>query len=276
MKILVPIDFSEISNYAIDAAKKLALRLNAQVDFFHCVTTKDMLSVYIENREVNEIYQQQVNDFVVKKLEGYSNEFKKAGIQANYMNSHGDFLPRLKELNKAFDYDLIIMGSHGQSGIVEWAMGSNAQKVVRKIETNVLVVKNEVDKIDFSEVVFVTGLDKSDQEPFRKFLQFVQNLNVDMLHILAVDTAFYFTQPRFIMQEALQDFKNIANKYNVKTHFYSDYSIEAGVRHFVEDKGISLVGISNHGNHPIQRIFRGSNVEAIVNQSVVPVLSINY
>lgn len=275
MKILVPTDFSESSKYAIDAAKKIAIRYNAQVDFYHCASKEAILNVYEKDRELSKVYHKQIQDFVIQNLEETTLDFRNAGIDSNYLNTIGDFIDELKQLQKNMNYDLIIMGSHGQSGFKEWAIGSNAQKVVRLIPTNVMVVKKELEKLDFSEVVFVSGLDKKDHESFKRFLNFIQKLNVDMLHILAVDTAFYFTQPRFIMSEALKEFKEIADGFSVKTHFYSDYSIEAGVRHFVEEKGVSFIGITNHEQNPLRRIFTGSNVEAIVSQSKVPVLSIN-
>lgn len=275
MKILVPTDFSESSKYAIDSAKKIAIRYNAQVDFYHCASKEAMLNVYEKDRELSKVYHKQIQDFVIQNLEETTLDFRNAGIDSNYLNTIGDFIDELKQLQKNMNYDLIIMGSHGQSGFKEWAIGSNAQKVVRLIPTNVMVVKKELEKLDFSEVVFVSGLDKKDHESFKRFLNFIQKLNVDMLHILAVDTAFYFTQPRFIMSEALKEFKEIADGFSVKTHFYSDYSIEAGVRHFVEEKGVSFIGITNHEQNPLRRIFTGSNVEAIVSQSKVPVLSIN-
>ena len=85
----------------------------------------------------------------------------------------------------------------------------------------------------------------------------------------------YLTQPTFIMQSALKDYKKIAKDYNVSTHFIKDFSIDSGVRHFVEDHKIDLIGIANSFKHPIKRIFNGSNVEVIVNHSKVPVITIS-
>jgi len=276
IKILLPVDFSKTSSFAVDACIKFASRFNGEVDVLHCIDKKALVDNYLESNEASDFYMDQITNVVNQKLEKISAEFEALNIKCTSINKEGVFLKHLADLHKENNYDFIIMGSHGQSGFKEWALGSNAQKIVRKIPTNVLVIKNEVGELDFSQAVFVTGLDLKDQEPFKKFLNIISKLKVDLLNIMAVDTALYFTQPSFIMREALQDFKEIADGFNVKTHFYSDYSIEAGVRHFVEEKGVSLIGISNHAKNPIQRIFTGSNVEAIVGQSDVPVLTINY
>lgn len=276
MKLLLLTDFSKSSSFAVDACEKLAITLNAQVDVFHSIDKETIINNYLDDSEISSFYLEEIHNSVQKKLNVITRRFTKSGLKCNPILKKGIFPKELSDIQQANNYDLIVMGSNGTSGIKEWALGSNAQKTVRNIPTNVMVIKEEISNIDFSQVVFVTSLDLVDQQPFKEFLKLISGLKVDLLHIMAVDTIFYFTQPGYIMREALKDFKDIADGFNIKTHFYSDYSIEAGVRHFVEEKGVSLIGIANHKKNPIKRIFTGSNVEAIVNQSKVPVISINY
>ena len=44
---------------------------------------------------------------------------------------------------EAYEVDLIVMGSHGASGLNEWLIGSNAQKIVRLAHCPVLTIKNK-------------------------------------------------------------------------------------------------------------------------------------
>ena len=168
------------------------------------------------------------------------------------------------------------MGSHGVSGKEEWLIGSNTQKVIRKVHKNVLVVKNPIGELTFSKVLFATGLHTGEQECFNRFLEFLRPFDIDELHVMAVDTSGYFSQPSFLMLEALKDFQKIADAYPCQTHFYSDYSVESGIRHFTEEYDIQLIGISNHNRSKIKRILMGSNVEMLINHSQVPVLSIDF
>lgn len=62
----------------------------------------------------------------------------------------------------------------------------------------------------------------------------------------------------------------------VKIHFYKDYTVEAGIRHMSESIEADLVSLSNHNRRPLKRIFSGSNVEALINHSQIPVLSIDF
>jgi hypothetical protein len=97
-----------------------------------------------------------------------------------------------------------------------------------------------------------------------------------MVHILSIDTLGWFNQPGVVIKEAFKEFESLALGFKCKTHFYKDYSVDAGIRHFCKEKQIELVAISNHNRNPIKRFFQGSNVEMLVNHSEVPVLSIDY
>ncbi len=274
MKILVPIDFSSMSLNALKVAQNIANTSSSSVDLFHSFENGELEKVLKNNSELMKGYVNILVNEIEDKLEKLKQANHELEIESDVIIRRGNFIENIKSIERLEDYDLIVMGSHGASGFREWTMGSNAQKVVRNVEHNVLVVKNE-NEFNVSNVLYVSSLNKSDVPAFKNFLEFLSHFKVNMLHIMAVDTAFYFTQPRFIMQEALKDFKALADDFNVQTHFYADYSVEAGVRHFVHEKNVSLVGIANHQKGNIRRIFTGSNVESIVNHSEVPVLSIN-
>ena len=186
------------------------------------------------------------------------------------------YIEGLQGLLNKDDYDLLIVGSQGKHSRPDWQVGSRTSQVLRKIKNNVLIVKQSPAKLDIKEVVFVTGLDKEDQKAFKEFLRIIKHFNVNEIHVLTVDTFSYFSQPSILMKEALNDFKELAEDFEVGTHFYSDYSINAGVRHFKEEFEIDLIGISNHFQHPLKRLFTGSTVETIINKVDVPILSIDY
>jgi len=276
MKILVPTDFSEVAGYAIETAILFAKKLEAEIHLYHSANVPDDW----EDLPADVRYQDELNKNIAikarSKLQDLQRRIKKEGIACQYHYTGGKFIQNITEITDKIDFDLIIMGSHGASGKEEWFMGSNAQKVVRKVRNQIIVVKNQMRTLAFGDVLFVSGLDQEDQEAFRKFLDFITPFNVDKVHVMTVDTSAFFSQPAVIIKSALKDFEQIAEGFDVSTHFYSDYSIDSGVRHFCEDFDIGLVGISNHAKRPIKRLFVGSNVEMIVNHSKVPVLSIDY
>lgn len=275
-KILVPVDFSIYSEYALDAAIKIAKKIEAEIHIYHSVNIpddwEDLPAEVRYKDEINKKRALQVRD----KLEVIKTKVEAKGLVCDIFYTGGKFVNNITEITDKYDYDLVVMGSHGVSGKEEWFIGSNTQKIIRKINTKLLVVKNEVTELNFENVLFASGMHREDQEAFEQFLAFIKPFKVKNVHIITVNTSSYYTQPALLVKEQLKEFKNIAHEFNVETVFYPDFSVEAGVRHYTADNNIQLIGISNHLRHPIKRLFQGSNVEMIINHSKVPVLSIDY
>lgn len=276
MKILIPTDFSEYANYAIDMAIRIAKYTDTEIHLLHVVTPLNRIAELSINSELRSELMLHLNDWATDKLARYAEDIRSHNILCETKILTGKYLSSIETVLEAEEYDMVIMGSHGASGKEEWFIGSNASKTIRKIHQNILVIKAPPKDIDFDEVVYVTGLDEREKKSFVNFLDLISPLPIKKIHILTVDTLSYFSQPSIVMKEALEEFKLLVSEKDVETHFYSDYSIYAGIRHFSEANRISLIAMSNYIRHPLKRIFQGSNVEIIVNHSSIPVLSIDY
>lgn len=276
MKYLIPTDFSKYADYAIQMGIKMAKKTGAEITLFHSMDEMHTLDKLKLKAFKSEELSNHIETLSTEKLELLQRDVLNHGIKCKIKVLKGRLLENVQIMLNKEKYEAIIMGSHGATGKEEWFIGSNTSKAVRKLHNNILVIKKPVTELDFSDVVFVTGLNVEEQDSFRKFLQFVKSFDVNNIHVMTVDTYNYFTQPSIVMREALADFKKIAQGYPIETHFYTDYSIQAGIRHFTEEYNIDLIGISNHVRHPLKRMFLGSNVEMIVNHSSEPVLSIDY
>ena len=272
--ILVPTDFSKYAKYAFELACLLAKNTGAEIHLYHCMDLpKDW-----ENQSVDEkMSDRQESSVAIEarhNLIQLQEEAQAQEITCRFFTTAGNFLNDISEFIEAHPIDLIVMGSHGISGKEEWFIGSNTQKVVRKLKENILIVKEPVEELKFDKITFVSGLNSDDQIAFKSFLEFAKLIHPQEVHVLTIDTSAWFSQPTIVMEESLKDFENIASAYNCTTHFYRDFSIQSGIRHFVSENKIHLIGISNRIRNPLKRIFLGSNVEMLVNHSAAPVLSI--
>lgn len=277
MKILVPTDFSMFADYAVDAAIKIAKHLEgAEIHLYHCADLPDDWEDLPSEMRYKDSFNKPRAIWVRNKLSKIKAEIESHGIGSEIHYTGGKFVKNIREVSDKIDFDLVVMGSHGISGKAEWYIGSNTQKVIRKLHHNVLVVKEDIQKVCFDEVLFVTGLFEDDKEAFKRFLSFIKPFNPRTVHVMSVDTASFFTQPSNVMHAALKEFEAIAEGSNVETHFYKDYSIVTGVTKFADEKKIDLIAISNQVRHPLKRVFSGSNVEMLINRAQVPVLSIDY
>ena len=276
MKILVPTDFSEIAHQAFKIALNVSGLTEGSVHVFHSLNYPENWKDYESSNPNLFALAKLAESEAQAQIDALKIEADRYEIDFTSSIEGKKFIQNLKSNISEHHIDLVIMGSYGLSGASEWYIGSNAQKVVRTIPCNVLVVKEEESNLDFEKTLFATDLKSEDKNALRSFLDFVKIFGAKEIHILAINTMGYFSQPTIIMNEVLEEFKEIVTDIHCETHFYKDVSVQKGIRNFSEKHQISLIGISNHERHPIKRIFQGSNVEMLINHAHTPVLALNH
>lgn len=271
--ILVPTDFSACANNAFEVAQKLARRFDARLHLLACIDIPEnwgTLSPAEQNKQ-NEAIQQ------IRNTEALFSNMVKESEGINTVTSYrgGKIVPTIAEYIDRNGIDFVVMGSHGISGKNEYFIGSNTQKVIRKIHCPVLVIKDPLPDVNFDKVVFASTFRENEQEVFLKFKEFVKHF-IPEIHLVEIHTSSLMGTPYVLSKEAMSNFKELCAPFSCKMHIYRDHNIDKGIRAFAEEIGARLIGISNHHRRPLKRMLSGSNVEALVNHSNIPVLSIDY
>ncbi|MFC1932355.1 universal stress protein [Chloroflexota bacterium] len=140
-RMLVPLDGSELAEVVFTYAKEFAGRLNFEDVILLCVGNPvlrefiPMQQAYIE-RAADKIRRQ---SRAVQKRTGVQSGVKPVEARGELTVGHpADGILRYADEN---DVDLILMATHGRSGIRRWAMGSVADKVLRASKVPVLLVR---------------------------------------------------------------------------------------------------------------------------------------
>jgi len=141
-KMLVPLDRSEFAECSLAHAKAIANGCQIpEVILLHVIEPTPQANV-IAN-ELGEDFMKNVDKEYKMKTEKYLSkivdDFRDAGISATAELVSGTADSEILEYAKKNNVDLIIMSTHGNSGIVRWAMGSVADRVVRHSPVPVLV-----------------------------------------------------------------------------------------------------------------------------------------
>ena len=140
-KILVAVDFSENSNYAFNYALTLARAFNSRLIIVH--TTNNLIDH--TGFDVGFFNFEGLEEQIMAGAQGMMEKFCKTGIVD--FNNYESFviagIPHIEILKKAQDenVDLIVMGTHGRSGVDHVLFGSTAERVLRKAACPVLTVR---------------------------------------------------------------------------------------------------------------------------------------
>ena len=173
-KIIVPVDFSEHSNYALQAAAILAKKYDAEILALHMLEISETILTKGETALQDETV------FFIKLAEKKFNEFLEQdfleGISVTPIVKHFKVFSEVNDVAKEQNADIIVMGSHGSSGIKEIFVGSNTEKVVRHADIPVLVVKNQPATLSFDNVVFASDFTEKSVTPLLKATQVFKRL----------------------------------------------------------------------------------------------------
>lgn len=272
-KIIVPIDFSEHSEYALETAAILAKKNNAEILALHMLEMAN--NVLIDSDEEQSMQAVFFMKLAEKRFDEFLEKDYLKDITVTPVVKHFKVFSEVSDVAKEHQADLIIMGSHGASGLTEIFVGSNTEKVVRYSETPVLIVKQKPTNLQFETVVFACDFSEKMIQPYLKACQFFEN-TPSTLKLLYVNLPGAFfkssTEIETIVANFLEKADGNLDKLN-NIHYVSDYTVEDGVLNFANVVGADLIAIPTHGRKGIAHFFSGSIGEDIANHSALPVIT---
>lgn len=149
-KILVALDRSSQSEIVFEQALELAKKEEAALMLFHCVPFetqgvgsyadvfgRELINFSVELQKVLDQESEQARQFV----RNYCQKATEQGISTEWDVRIGDAGSRIRELAKAWDADLVIVGRRGHRGLAEIVMGSVSSYVIHQAPCSVLVVQ---------------------------------------------------------------------------------------------------------------------------------------
>jgi len=140
-QILVPIDFSDCSLRALDYALTLALPFGAKITLLHVVEPAVSQQSYLGvTPPLEETYQSLV-EAGRERLVALSRKRIGNRLRAETLVRIGRAHSEIPDTAKALSADLIVMGTHGYTGLKHLLLGSTTERVVRHAACPVLTIR---------------------------------------------------------------------------------------------------------------------------------------
>src|SRR5499426_899118 len=174
--IYVPVDNSDYSNRAIDLAVELGRAFGARLTGCHVYAARlhdyrfkqmeyTLPDEYKDEHELER--QRKIHDSLIAMglqlisdsyLDVMAKKAEEAGLPFEKKMIDGKHYKVLVDDARASDYDLVIMGALGMGAVKDSQLGSVAERFVRKVTTDTLVVRNH-DPLKDQQGAIVVGLD---------------------------------------------------------------------------------------------------------------------
>lgn len=276
-KILVPTDFSEQAGFALDLALGIARKSDAEILLLNVLDIPggaaftpgssgfDVLGSPGYTGQMDNIYVVQLHDKTKERLERIVSEERFKGVNIRFKIQIGNPYHSISEEIAENDVNLVVMGTTGSSGIEEFLIGSNTEKVVRLAKCPVLTVKERIDPEKIRNIVFAS--DFVERQPnVSAELKKLQVLFNARLHLVKINTPNNFQTTRQIRKD-IEDYAARHRLENYTINIYCDKLEEEGIIYFADDIDADLIALATHGRSGIMHLLSGSIAEDVVNHS---------
>ena len=284
-KIIVPTDFSEQAQHALDLASEIANETGAKIVLMHVIEFAKRKTTFLGSSELSTMGSlstgAEIDDvYFIQLFKRRKNQMAEILSDPSYANIDitdkilmGTPYHAIEEEITESDADFIIMGTTGVNDWEESLIGSTAEKVVRHASCPVLTLRKKVKLMDIKKIVFASDF-KETKPAYMRIVKSIQKLFGAELHIVYVNTPGHFVNEREIIRN-LKKFVDEIELDDHKIHAYSHQHEEEGIVWFTEDFKIDMVMMATYGRTGFSRLFDHSIAEDVVNFSKRPVVTFN-
>jgi nucleotide-binding universal stress UspA family protein len=271
VNILVPTDFSDLSKVAINFAMKVANKVNGNITLLHVVTMIQPARASMRfkfkslEQELVEIAEEDFQNLLkeVSKSNKTNQSIKYKIVKGTSFND------TLRREAKRLRSGLIVMGTHGASGLKKVVVGSNTASIIEISHIPVLAIPELGEFKHFKNIVYATDLKHLDKElkallPYAKYF----DSTVHMVHVTKNSKNVHALEEK--MAKAAVG-KIEYNKFTVKAVVNND--IDDAIEKYVKDIKADLLTTFAHDHNFYEKLFNRSVTRKLAFQSVVPLLA---
>jgi nucleotide-binding universal stress UspA family protein len=275
-RILIPTDFSETANLALEHAVKMARLLDSEITLLHVVSTF-AFRVNLPEVEVDETQEAKLTGVIGSKLNSIAEEIsQKEGLKVSTLITSGRIREEVVRVAEEIYADIIILGTHGVSGLREFFMGSNAFRIVSDSACPVLCIQESGHPVGFKNIVVPIDNSFYSREKLGLSIKLARLYNAT-IHICGLRSHDHNDEEinaKFrIKMKQVDDFLHEQEVEFTATTLFCENIANATMEYAAEKKA-DLIIIMNEQEVNTTGFFMGPYAQQVVNHSKIPVLSI--
>ncbi|HEU5058304.1 MAG TPA: universal stress protein [Kofleriaceae bacterium] len=299
-RILVGTDFSPESHQALAHALKIARRLDATLLLAHAGTLVEPTAAALAPESAALIeYQKIIAEHEVEnrtRLAELVDEVRAQGLRAEERLIDGFADTALRDAAEAFDVDLVVIGTHGRTGLKRLLLGSVAERVVRLCRRHVMVARAAgLDVPDpahtYRRVLVPTDFEALAEQAFEIALQLVEPAGeIELFHAWNLPLTHAMVPGRASeaaiepVRVSIEDGARAKARALIERHPETrarvsitifNESPSRAISERAEQGGHDLIVMGGHGHRGLSRWILGSTAEATVRHAPCSVLVVH-
>lgn len=269
-KILVPCDFSKPAINAWRFALKIAEKSKGVIHLVRVIELPVLHDTML--MPVLSMEQDFMDDMKIKTEANFQKlieKYETRGIKVKSAVVFGAVSRMIVDYATAKSMDVIVMGSHGASGMREFFVGSNAEKIVRTSSVPVFVLKDFYDH-PIERIIFPYSHETDEQKDLVKEVVSLQKFFRAHMEVVWINTPGVFYQDISILKRM----KEFCKRYKLRDftiHVFNDLNERDGIINFTDHINGDLIVMGTHGRKGIAHVLSGSTAENVVNHVKWPI-----
>lgn len=278
-RIVLATDFSDASRPALRRAARLAAG-GGDVVLLHVLeVSEDLANGDARTREIAA----EERNATALLVAAWREELERADVRVLELILQGLVAETIIETAHAENADLLVLGTHGRTGVRRLLLGSVAEKVARGAVRPLLVARGPAEE-DFERVLVATALDEHGERAAEAACRLAApGATVDIVHYLSVASLVsapgrqYISAelPRVQAQAARQGAALVERlrRPGLEPRFFVELTDpRGGTLARLQERGYDLVALGSHGRGGLARVMLGSVSEAILRHAPCSVL----
>jgi nucleotide-binding universal stress UspA family protein len=272
-KILIPVDFSPTSLYAVKHGAFLAKRNKGELLLLHVRKKKDIRNFGSAMEELRLMVEEK--KAVLEKTRELAAEISHTyNITVTPLITSGNCPSEIVRTAEKHKAGLIVMGTRGSESTSSLFFGSNAFRVISKSEIPVITVRSESPKLGYSRILLPIDSSEHSRQKVVSALQIAKMYaaTVHVLGILGESEGHY----RYKMEVILRQIRKMVESRNLvfaSNILHSDDPAQTTLS-YARITGADLIITMTDQNTGYTRLISGSYDRQLVDESEIPVMSI--
>jgi nucleotide-binding universal stress UspA family protein len=273
-RILVPTDFSTSSQASYKFALDMASLTNGEVFVVHMMeipilpeTTFGIQPHPLDPKRIIELEER-----ATKAFQRMSKQYSST-VPVNFTSIHDYIVPGIRLFIEQNKIDVVVMSTHGASGLGEFFIGSKAEKIARFSPVPVIAIPKEVSFSSIKNIVFPNTL-KLDQKDLMEKIKVLQSACNATLHVLLISTPLNFntdTESKDLLERFAEHYALQNYTLNHRNHQHE----RSGIIGFLNEVKGDMIAMSTHGRKGLAHFIKGSIAESVLNHINHPIWTYN-
>jgi nucleotide-binding universal stress UspA family protein len=269
MKLLIPVDFSLGSDSALNYGANLAKILNTELHIIHVI--KDPSGIHTSAININklkDIIKDDSENEILKKRNEVAQKFPEIHTIITKVITDDSVENALKSYSQLNQIDLIIMGTHGYTGITKLMFGSVTRALINNSEIPVIAIPMNYTFKTIKNIVYA-----SDFSNLEKEVEEIIPLSLLLNSKLTVINAIHPNSDD--KNNRLEDFKELSTQLDenlIQLHLIESPNLLEGIITFIQTEKPELVVLYTHKLSLYEQLFDLSVSQNIMEQIKTPLL----